>query len=60
MIYFETNKGLTSNNIKLLIKKGYRASKSGAVHYFYNPAGEKIITAFSWIELLREIEEIKE
>ena len=55
-IYHVHCKGLTSTTIQSLMKKGWRAYKSGSVHILRDETGKEVLTAYTWKSLLEKVE----
>ncbi len=53
-IFFELNKGYTSNTMKYLYQCGYRAATSGVIHTLYDSDNKAVCKAYSWLGLLQE------
>jgi len=51
---YHSGRGYTSELIKRLYDKGYRASTSGIMHYLSDNEGKKVLTAYTWIDLLKQ------
>lgn len=51
---YNSGRGYTSELIKRLYDNGYRASTSGIMHYLYDNEGRKVLTAYTWIALLKQ------
>jgi hypothetical protein len=54
-IYFEPNKGYTSDLLKKYTKLGYSCSTSGIMHYFRDNKNRVIASGYSWEGLLQNI-----
>jgi hypothetical protein len=53
-----STKGQTTTTIQDLYKLGWRASTSGCMHYLYDNNNKKVLTCYSWINLLKETEKL--
>jgi len=53
-----TTKGITSKTIQSLYKIGWTASISGSVHILRDKEGKEVLTAYSWVSLLNEVEKL--
>lgn len=51
---YNSGRGYTSELIQSLYKNGYRATTSGIMQYLYDNEDRKVITAYSWIDLLKQ------
>jgi len=51
-IYWEANKGYTSNTMKYLYKCGYYVTISGCIHTLYDMEYKKVTFGYSWEDLL--------
>ena len=52
-------KGQSSKTIQYLYKLGWRASKSGCMHYLCDNNNKKVLTCYSWSDLLEQTEKLK-
>ena len=57
-LYYDPNKGWTTETMQYLFKCGYTASNSGAMHYLEDADGSIIASAHSWIDLLFQTSKI--
>jgi hypothetical protein len=53
-IFWDYNRGYTSQLMKRLMQQGYTAVRAGAIYILKNPDNEEVITAYSWEGLLFE------
>jgi len=58
MAILNTIKGQTTQTIQDLYKIGWRASKSGCMHYLYDNNNKKVLTCYSWNDLLQQTEKL--
>jgi hypothetical protein len=58
MEIINTIKGQTTTTIQDLYKLSWRASRSGCMHYLYDNNNIKVLTCYSWGDLLKQTEKL--